>query len=100
MVICNTTIVVEDSVSSEWEIWMKTHYIQLLKETGCFSNVYLMSVMLDDPQHNKTYALMMHCKDMNTYELFEKKFAARLDGLHISKFNGKFGSFRTLLEEL
>ena len=99
MVICNTTISIDNSVVEEWTIWMKATYIPLLMNTGSFIDVRLFKVLNNQDQGGSSFALMMMSRDMQTYTDFEAKHARKLDQLHNVKYGSKFVSFRTMLEE-
>ena len=99
MVVCNTTISIDVAIKQEWIGWMKNSYIPLILETGNFIDVKLLKIHSTEDEGGSSYALMMWCKDMNNYTDFEKQYSRQLDGLHNTKFGGRFASFRTLLEE-
>lgn len=99
MVICNTTISIDNLVVEEWASWMQATYIPLLKNTGSFIDVRLFKVLNDQDQGGLSFALMMMSRDMQTYTDFEAKHARKLDQLHNIKYGSKFVSFRTMLEE-
>jgi hypothetical protein len=99
MVICNTTICIDNSVAEEWSLWMKVTYIPLLLNTGSFIDVRLLKVLNNQDQGGTSFALMMMSRDMQTYTDFEAKHARKLDQLHSIKYGTKFVSFRTMLEE-
>lgn len=99
MVICNTTISIDNSVKEEWVGWIKKVYIPLLMDTGKFIDVRLFKVLNNQDKGGTSYALMFMSRDMATYREFEEKHAQKLDQLHNVKFGGKFMPFRTLLEE-
>ena len=73
MVICNTTISIDISVSQEWKNWMNETYIPLLKNTGSFIDVRLFAVQNDQDEGGITFALMMMSRDLSTYKDFEAK---------------------------
>lgn len=99
MVICNTTISIDNQVAEEWSKWMKSTYIPLLMNTGAFSDVRLFKVLNMQDKGGVSYALMLMSRDMQTYTDFEAKHARKLDQLHNIKYGSKFVSFRTMLEE-
>jgi len=99
MVICNTTISIDNAVVEEWTSWMKITYIPLLMNTGSFHDVRLLKVHNNQDQGGSSFALMMMSRDMQTYKDFEAKHARKLDQLHNIKYGSKFVSFRTMLEE-
>ena len=99
MVICNTTISIDNAVVDEWISWMNATYIPLLKNTDSFIDVYLLKILSTQDQGGTSFALMMLSRDMKTYTDFETKHAQKLDQIHNLKYGSQFVSFRTMLEE-
>ena len=56
MVICNTTISIDNSVKEEWVVWIKKVYIPLLMETGKFIDVRLFKVLNNQDKGGTSYA--------------------------------------------
>ena len=99
MVICNTTISIDKAIIGEWTDWMNKTYIPLLMDTGKFIDVRLFKVINNQDQGGISFALMMMCRDKQTYLDFEARHARQLDQLHNVKYGDRFVSFRTMLEE-
>lgn len=99
MVICNTTICIDNTILPEWTAWMKSTYIPMIRQTGFFIDVKLMKVLSNTDEGGSSYALMMWCSDMKLFAEFEKQYSRTLDELHNAKYKGLFASFRTMLEE-
>jgi hypothetical protein len=51
--------------------------------------------MVDD---EITYAIQYTCENMDKLNEYQEKYAPKIQEKHTSRYKGKFGAFRTLLE--
>ncbi len=100
MVLYNVTIVLEPSIKTEWETWMKTVHIPDVMATGFFLEYKMSRVIDQNNPDDSTYAIQYLCKSMEALEDYQKNYSPKLQAEHTRKYNGKFGAFRTLLKVL
>ena len=77
---------------------MEIHIPDVLK-TGLFDDHKICRILNDEP-HGKTYAIQYFCKDMDTFQRYQKDFAPALQADHSQRFQNKYVAFRTLMEVL
>lgn len=97
MYIYNVTINIEESVHSEWLVWIEQH-IQEVLTTGRFLSAKLTQVLVEEEMGGVTYSVQYTArtrKDLDDYYQFD---ADRLRGDGIKKFADKMLAFRTELK--
>jgi hypothetical protein len=95
--IYNVTINIEESVHSEWLVWIEQH-IQEVLTTGRFLSAKLTQVLVEEEMGGVTYSVQYTArtrKDLDDYYQFD---ADRLRGDGIKKFADKMLAFRTELK--
>ncbi|MEE2700241.1 MAG: DUF4286 family protein [Bacteroidota bacterium] len=97
MIIYNVTVSIDKAVEVEWLDWMKSTHIPDVINTGLFSQCKVSRVLAEE-MGGLTYTIAYSCKNMEEYNLYKEKHAAKLQEEHSKKFAGKFAAFRTLLE--
>jgi hypothetical protein len=97
MIIYNVTVSIDKEMEKTWIDWMKSTHIPNVMNTGMFLDCKISRVLAEE-MGGLTYAIQYSCKDMQTYEKYNNKFATKLQEEHSKKFAGKFAAFRTLLE--
>lgn len=95
MILYNVTVSIDEEVHDEWLEWMRKKHIPDVMATGMFLESRMAKVQSDD---SISYAIGYLCKDDSTLQRYFKDFAPKLQQEHASKFQGKFGAFRTLLD--
>ncbi len=95
-VIYNVTVSVDEDASQDWLDWMQNTHIPDVMKTGLFLESRISKV-LGHEEGGKTYAIQYLCPDMDTYYLYQEKFAPVLQEDHTKKFGSKTVAFRTLL---
>lgn len=98
MIIYNVTVSIDHNVHDNWLEWMKQVHIPDVMATGAFLENKISKVLADQDEGGITYAIQYICKDMDTYERYQKEHAPRLQQEHSARYEGKFAAFRTLLE--
>lgn len=99
MIIYNVTINIDNDVHTEWINYMKNTHIPDVMNTGYFLENKICKVLsTQDDETGHTYAIQYTCANMEDLEEYQKNHAPQLQKDHMSKFEGKFVSFRTLLE--
>lgn len=96
MIIYNVTVSIDEDVHQEWVDWMKSIHIPEVLATGMFLESRFTKVVGEE-EGGKTYSIQYLCKDMDTYERYQKDFASGLQKAHNERYQGKFAAFRTIL---
>ena len=95
MIIYNVTVSIDQSIHEDWLQWMKDIHIPEVMETGFFLENKICRLMVDD---EITYAIQYTCENMDKLNKYQEKYAPKIQEKHTSRYKGKFGAFRTLLE--
>lgn len=99
MILYNVTVKIENNAHEDWLKWMKEVHIPDVLGTGLFEEYKLCHILHDDPD-GETYAIQYFCKDMETFQLYQQKFAPKLQAEHQERFKNKYVAFRTLMQVL
>lgn len=97
MIVYNVTVNIDHAVEEEWLLWMKEIHIPDVLKTGLFLDNKICKILAES-EGGSSYSIQYTCKDMDTFNLYETKFAEKLRKDHTEKYSGKFVAFRTLLE--
>ena len=97
MVVYNVTINVDNDVREAWLRWMRETHIPEVLDTGLFRRATLTRVLAEE-EGGSTYAVQYLCHDMESFDHYERNFAAELRTRTEKQFGGKFVAFRTLLQ--
>lgn len=98
MIIYNVTVKINLEVHDEWLNWMKTVHIPDVMRTGRFQNNQIAKVLGQDESDGITYAIQYTCEDMKTLHQYTITEGPALQKDHTDRYQGKFVSYRTLLE--
>ena len=98
MILYNVTVNVEDSVHKEWVEWMKAVHIPNVMRTGMFSENRFLRLLMEEETGGTTYAVQYVCESMDRFREYEERFAPALRAEVMERYEGKFVTFRTLLE--
>lgn len=95
MIIYNVTVSLDPNIHDDWLQWMKEVHIPDVMNTGFFTSNRICRLIVDD---EVTYAIQYTCESQEKLNEYQKNYAPRLQEEHSSRYKGKFGAFRTLLE--
>jgi hypothetical protein len=98
MLVYTLTVNVEESVASEWLLWIKEDFLVSMLGTGFFDKHHLFKVLHDTEGH--TYTFQFFCKDVLLYQQFELEFKKQILQDLMDSFPGKVVYFNTMLEQL
>lgn len=98
MIIYNVTVNIDNDIHSDWLNWMRDIHIPEVMATGSFVENRILKLVGDEDSGGHTYAIQYTCESMETYNLYQEKFAPALQKAHADRYNDKFVAFRTLLE--
>tara|TARA_B100001741_G_C16280543_1_gene472025 strand:+ start:77 stop:376 length:300 start_codon:yes stop_codon:yes gene_type:complete len=93
MIIYSVTIIIEDSIVDEWELWMKKKHIPDIMNTQLFTNY---SFLKDLNSHNK-YIIQYELDSIQNYMQYTQLFALKLQNEHAEKFGKNYKAWRSLL---
>ena len=97
MLIYNVTVNIEEDVHDRWFTWMAEKHIPDVMNTGMFVDNKICRVLVDE-ESGITYSIQYTVRDMETLKLYNQMYAPALQADHKEKFEGKYVSFRTVLE--
>jgi len=97
MILYNVTVKVDKDIQADWLQWMRSEHIPAVMATGKFTE-YRICRMLHEEEDGKTYAVQYFCPDMETFYQYQQEHAARLQQEHKKRYEGRYVSFRTLME--
>jgi len=101
MILYNVTIKISEDVHAQWIDWMQTKHIPDVMKTGLFLEKKLLRIMNHDQDGGGfTYAIQYLCKNINDYNIYQDKYAAKLQAEHSNKFKDKFVAYRTLMKAI
>ena len=99
MILYNVTVKVLPAIEKEWLEWMRQVHIPEVMRTGLFETHKICRI-LHDEEDGKTYAIQYFCKDLPTFEQYQKEHAPGLQAAHAERYEGQYVAFRTLMEIL
>ncbi len=97
MILYNVTVILDEEIQETWLNWMQQNHIPKVMATNCFISNRLLKV-LDSPNEGITYCVQYIAENMDKYQEYKQKFAARLQAGFPEQFINKFVVFRTLME--
>lgn len=98
MYIYNVTINIDESEHDHWLQWMKETHIPDMLATGKFTEAKMSRVMVEEELGGTTYSIQYTTPNRDTLRRYFDEDADRLRQDGLSRFEGKFVSFRTELE--
>ncbi len=98
MILYNLTVKIDHDSHEEWVEWMKSEHIPDVMSTGMFLEYRMCRLLGMDEPDGMTYAIQYFCPDMATYDIYQNRYAAKLQADLNERYRGKFVAFRTLLE--
>ncbi len=99
MIIYNVTINIENDVHLDWVNWMKTVHIPQVMATGFFiEHKFCKLLNTEEDETGHTYAIQYTCANRSDLDEYREKHSSALQKEHLARYEGKFVSFRTLLE--
>ncbi|XMO88142.1 DUF4286 family protein [Algibacter sp. AS12] len=97
MIIYNETLNIDESIHSEWLIWIKEHIPKVLG-TGKFEKATLTQVLVEEDMGGLTYSVQYRSYSREALDSFYREDADRLQQEGLKKFADKMLAFRTELE--
>lgn len=97
-IVYNVTTKVAHAIVQDWLLWMKTHHIPKVLDTGCFINATILKLKDIDEEDGITYAIQYYAAEAKDYETYQTKFADALRQETVDKWGSQFIAFRTIME--
>lgn len=97
MILYNVTVKIHNDVHDDWLKWMRETHIPDVMNTGMFVESKMLRILHDEPE-GVTYAFQYFCKDMETFQTYQSKYAKALQADHTERYKDKYVAFRTLME--
>lgn len=98
MIIYNITVNIEESIETEWLIWMKQIHIPKVMKTGLFIASKMSKVLVKEQMGGITYSIQYSCENKEKLTDYQIRYAPKLEEEHAAKYTGKFVAFKTLLK--
>jgi hypothetical protein len=96
MILYNVTVNIDANTHLEWLDWMRSQHIPEVMNTKCFIESRISRVHGEE-EGGFTFAVTYLCPTQELMDLYEEKFAPKLQADHTSRYQGKFVVFRTML---
>ena len=98
MIVYNITIKIDVEAHDSWIEWMTETHIPDVLSTGLFASHRIFRLLEQDESEGLTYVIQYFCNDMDSFRIYEEKFAEQLREEHTEMFKNRFVAFRTLME--
>jgi hypothetical protein len=98
MILYSVTVNIDHDVHEDWLHWMRTQHVPDVMATGLFVDSKMLRLLNEFDNGGITYSFQYYLKSMADYICYENDHAPRLQTEHARKYDGKFVTFRTLLE--
>ncbi|KAA0989959.1 DUF4286 family protein [Dyadobacter aurulentus] len=99
MIIYNITVNISYEAENEWLSYMKGIHIPEILATKLPLECKLLRLLTEIENEGATYTTQFTFRTMEDFLAYQTSFQADFQERHHSLFNGKYVSFRTLLEE-
>lgn len=99
IIIYSETTAVAESVEQNWLEFMKTVHIPSIMETGLFLDYRFVRVPASEGV-DVSYNLQLRCENNEKFNQFKAFHEAGFQSVIAQRYQGNYGSFNTMLEEL
>jgi hypothetical protein len=99
MIIYNITYSISHEAEKEWLHYMRTTHIPAILDTTLPLECKLLRLLTEIENEGTTYTNQYLFRTMEDFLAYQTHFQAESQQRHHDLFNGKYVSFRTLLEE-
>ena len=97
MIILNETIIIDESIRSEWLNWIKTIHIPAVLATGYFSSYRILTI-LNSPNEGITFCVQYTTDSIEQYRAYQQEHATRLKNIHFKQFENKLVTFDSVMQ--
>jgi hypothetical protein len=99
MIIYNITVNIGYDAEKEWLRYMKEVHIPAILETGVPTECKILRLLTEIDNEGSTYTTQLSFLTMEDFLAYQTNHQTEFQERHHELFNGKYVSFRTLLEE-
>jgi hypothetical protein len=99
MIIYNITVNISYDAEKDWLQYMKNVHIPAIQATGVPTECKLLRLLTEIDNEGSTYTTQFSFLTMEDFLAYQTHHQAEFQERHHELFNGKYVSFRTLLEE-
>lgn len=99
MIIYNITVNISYDAEKDWLRYMKDFHIPAILETGVPIECKLLRLLTEIDNEGSTYTTQFSFLTMEDFLAYQTHHQSAFQERHHELFNGKYVSFRTLLEE-
>lgn len=100
MLLYNVTMCVEPAIEAELIYWMRTQHVPNVMATGVPVESKILKLLTEVDNGGVTYTFQYFFKSLDDYETYQNDHSPALQSHVQQRYNGKYVSFRTLLEEI
>ena len=97
MILYNITVNIDHDIHQEWLVWMKDFHIPDVWSTGLFIENKVAKIHAEE-DGGLSYSIQYLLKSWEDYNLYQSKFAPKLQKKYQDKYANKSVAFRTVLE--
>lgn len=88
----------DHSIVEEWNLWVRTYYIPTVKRTASFLEYKVLTIIGDDDEHGKTFALQFTFENIDHFLSWSKEDINTISFESKNLFGDKCLSFKTLMQ--
>jgi len=100
MIWYNVTVKIENDVAEDFQSWMTHMHIPDVLATGYFSSSKMSRIINREDKEETTFSIQYACESMKDLHHYQINESERLQAEVKEKYDGKFVSFRSIMEEL
>ncbi|HYG04390.1 MAG TPA: DUF4286 family protein [Chryseosolibacter sp.] len=100
MLLYNVTVGVDKDVEQDWLVWIKSHHIPAVLNTGLFESSKVYKILHDQEDGTVSYSIQFFSTHIEKVTEYLQVFAPKLIEDHRQQFANKHVVFQTLLEEV
>lgn len=100
MILYNVTINIDQNVESDWVHWMKTVHIPDVMATGLFESYKFYKLLHEMEGGGINYSAQYFAKSIEDINIYMEQFAPKLQADVKARYQDKYITFRSLLEEV
>lgn len=98
MILYNVTVNIDVEVEEQWINWMKESHIPKVMATGIFHENRFYRLLHEVEEGGVNYSVQYFTDSMEKLNEYQEKYAQALQADVKEKFEGRYVTFRSLLE--
>jgi hypothetical protein len=99
MIVYNETIIVEETIYTEWLDWMRSTHIPAIMATGLFKYYKILKV-IDSPNEGITSCVQYYTDELAHINKYFTEHLSSLNAVHQQRYENKFVIFNSLMETI